>query len=335
MNDRQFLEILSKEKAEGAFLLLGPESHTRHRLIAAAFQALLPEGTREFNFMRLSGGETDPRVIAAQVSSHPFMSARRVVHITGLDEWPAGKDEAFIAALQKRAATTVLLLEASQLDRRRKLGDWLTRSCTVVECPALKEAEAASWIEGQLKSRGVTSESGVASEIARRVGTDLNMLTAEIEKLVLYCGAAGRVTRQDCESVISSRPEEQVFGLLDAVGARDLRGSLKALNDLLEAGQAEALILYMITRQMRNIYLARFMTERGTSPGEIGKALNLRFDFQVRKLMEQTRAFSENELRAALRRLREGDETIKTGSREPRVELDLVLSDLCLPGRLH
>lgn len=335
MNDRQFVEILSKEKVEGAFIFLGPEGHTRHRLIEAAVQALLPEGMREFNLMRLSGGETDPRVIAAQVSSHPFMSARRVVHITGLDEWPAGKDEAFIAALQKRAATTVLLLEASQMDRRRKLGDWLTRSCTVVECPALKESEAASWTEGQLKSRGVAAESGVAAEIVRRVGTDLNMLTAEIEKLILYCGAGGRVTRQDCESVVSSRPEEQVFGLLDALGVRDLRGSLRALSALLESGQAETLILYMITRQIRNIYLALYMTEKGTSPGEIGKALNLRFDFQVRKLMEQTRAFSESELRAALRRLREGDEAIKTGSREPRVELDLILSDLCLPGRLH
>lgn len=330
MNAKQFLSGLKAGPEAGGYIFLGPETYIARQLIAAAEDAWLSPGTRDFNMVRLSGGELEPETLAGQVTSQPFMSDIRVVHITSLNELPAGKEEGIAGALKQKAAATVLLIEADQLDRRRKLADWLIKNCVVVECPSLKESEATAWTQAQLEKRGLRFETGVPAEIVRRVGTDLHTLESEIEKLALYCGSDGReIRRSDCAEIVPARPEDQVFGLLDAVGSRDLRGGLAKLQSLLEAGQPESLILYMMAKHMRQVYLARYLGGHGAGRAEIGKALGLRYDFQVRKVIEQSRLSSEEQLRGALRRLRDGDAAIKSGSREPRVELELVLLDLC------
>lgn len=337
MNAKQFLADLKKGPASGGYLFLGPETFVADQLVAAAIDAWLDAGTRDFNMVRLSGGDLDPQALAGQLSSQPFMSPNRIVRVTSMEELPAGRDEGVVTAFRQKAADTVLLVEAIQLDRRRKAADWLTKNCVVVECPALKEPEAAAWVQAQLEKSGLQFEAGVPSEVVRRAGTDLHTLAGEVEKLVLYCGSeAQRVTRRDCEQIIPAHPEEQVFGLLDAVGTHNLRTAVAKLQSLLDSGQPETLILFMLAKHFRQVYLARHLSEHGANPAEIGKALGLRYDFQVRKVLEQSRLNSEFRTRCALRRLRDGDAAIKSGSREPRVELELVLLDLCSgPGTLQ
>lgn len=335
MNAKEFLAALKKNDISGAYLFLGPEAYLARQLADAAVQAVLPETLRDFNMIRLYGSELEPQSLSAQLASHPFMAERRIVHIPGFEGIPTGREEGILDALKQKAASTVLLIEAAQIDRRRKLGEWIISHCDIVDCPEFKDGEAAAWIQGQFAKRGIRIEAGVPQDLIRRAGTSLFMLAAEIEKLSLYADPdAQYISRSDCESLVPPQPEDQVFGLLDAIGARDLGASVRALQALFAAGQPETLILFVIARQFHQVYLAQYLHSQGAGAPEVGKALNLRYDFQIRRILEQARAFTEPELRAALRRLRDGDASVKTGAREPRVELEMILFDLCTPGRL-
>ena len=166
---------------------------------------------------------------------------------------------------------------------------------------------------------GIKFESGVPQDLVSRLGTDQRILAGEIEKLSLYMNPEeAYISRKDCAQVCSLTLEDNIYALLDPVGVRDLEGSLAVLRSLRLAGYPEQLFLYNLALQFRQVYLASFLREQGNSPAEIAKEMNIRFEFIVMRLLKQAQVYNRDELRLALRRIRNGDAAIKSGLREAK-----------------
>src|ERR1044072_6811101 len=95
--------------------------------------------------------------------------------------------------LERPLDSTTLIFVADDLDKRKKLTKALLANCVVVEFPAVKDAEAKTWARTRLKELKTTADDRVLSEVVRLVGTNLQTLSSELEKLSAEIGrAAGR-----------------------------------------------------------------------------------------------------------------------------------------------
>src|SRR5258708_37081835 len=110
------------------------------------------------------------------------------------------RDEAvaqFGAYLDDPAPFTVLVVEATVLDQRMKLGKLLAEKTLVVECglgenAGERQAAAVALARAIGKEQGVEFEKGAAEDLAEFVAGDLTALKTEIDKPATFAGEEKR-----------------------------------------------------------------------------------------------------------------------------------------------
>src|SRR6185436_15275605 len=142
---------LGTGRLEPLYLLVGCEGYLRD-VAAQHISDVALSGTllREFNespFSLLSDAAMSAIAAAEQL---PMMSGRRVVRIKDFAKLRDADEEVIIRYLQRPADSTVMIFSADDLDKRKKLTKSLLATCTVVEFPAVKDAEAKAWARTRL-----------------------------------------------------------------------------------------------------------------------------------------------------------------------------------------
>ncbi|MGH9961483.1 MAG: DNA polymerase III subunit delta, partial [Pyrinomonadaceae bacterium] len=177
------MSVLAREKLAAAlkaghvdplYLLVGSESYLRACAVRAITDAALSSTLlREFNessFSLLGGGTRDAIAVANQL---PMMSARRVLRITEFSKLREAEEDLLITYLNDPAESSVVIFNAEELDKRKKLTKTLLEKCQTVEFPALKDGEAKSWIKSRLKELKLTCDEQTLNELIVLVGTDV------------------------------------------------------------------------------------------------------------------------------------------------------------------
>ena len=153
----------------------------------------------------------------------------------------------------------------------------------------------------------------------------LRKLDTELDKLVAY--ASGRpIDERDVETLVSDEQVADMFGFVDAIGARDGAAALRILRGVLGRGEQPLIVLTMITRQTRLLIQAK--ENDRLSPAELAQTLGLH-PFVAEKLTRQARNFSMTQLERAHVAVMETDLAIKTGRMEDVVALDVLVAELC------
>ena len=117
-----------------------------------------------------------------------------------------------------------MIFVADELDKRKKSSKVLLDTCTVVEFSPLKDAEAKSWAKTRLKELKITADDQVLTEIIRLVGTDVQTLFNELDKLASAAADTGRITAALVDELIGRSRELSNFELGDHL----LAGNRKA-----------------------------------------------------------------------------------------------------------
>ena len=153
-----------------------------------------------------------------------------------LDIEDLGRSDKKIAALAEGIArhseTSTLILVESAAEAPRKTLAPLRESCqVVVEADPPTRPELLAWGETRFHRAGLEAEPGLIESIADACEGDALTFFNEIEKLSAYCGAAGRVRREDATTLLrpvvgAELPEYLIAVARGAGGRRAQRGVL-------------------------------------------------------------------------------------------------------------
>ncbi|MCL4458564.1 MAG: DNA polymerase III subunit delta [Chloroflexi bacterium] len=190
----------------------------------------------------------------------------------------------------------------------------------------LSEEELYRWITERVSYKGGRISALAVQQLAIFVGHDLRLLANEIDKLIAYAGM-NEIGEDDVLLLSSDARRVSVFKMVDALGQRDRKTSLRVLHELLAHGEAPAYLLVMITRQFRLLIQVKELVQAGISVDDIGKRLHLT-SFINKKLIDQARKFTMPQLERIYQRLVEVDTFLKRGRLEPTTALDLLIVDL-------
>jgi DNA polymerase-3 subunit delta len=255
---------LAAGRVQALYLLVGCETYLRDRAARTISDAAL-SGTllREFNETSFSLVAESAMSAIAAAEQLPMMSERRVVRVKDFAKLRDADEEIMVRYLERPLDSTTLIFVADDLDKRKKLTKALLANCVVVEFPAVKDAEAKTWARTRLKELKTTADDRVLSEVVRLVGTNLQTLSSELEKLSAAAINSRQITAEMVDQLVDRSRELSNFDLGDQLVAGDRRRALETLHRLLEDDVAPVMLLGLIASNYHRLALAKELLKRG------------------------------------------------------------------------
>ena len=333
----ELLARLRKGIAPPALLLLGDEPYLRDACRAQLVDTFVPAASRSWAVSRYSAERGETRAALEQAQTIPMLSPQQVVFLEDaetIEELAEKKRDAAVEQLEdyfKNAAPfTVLVLEASKLDQRMRLGKLLAEKTLVVEVglgenPEQRQARAVNLAGALAKDEGVTFENGAAEDLAEFVSADLQRLKTEITKLVTYAGDRKQIRRADVATMVISEKTTTVWELANLLGNRQPGRALDFLDRLLREGEQPLQILGAITWMYRKIIEASEV--RAANGWQAARTLGMRPE-QAELALQAARKIPKPKLLVGLRSLQYADDRLKRGSEDSRAIMEFLLANL-------
>ncbi len=255
---------LNAGRLQPLYLLVGCESYLRdsaaRNLTDAALSGTLLREFNESSFSLLTDSALSAIAAAEQL---PMMSERRVVRIKDFAKLRETDEDIIVRYLGRPVDSTVMVFVADDLDKRKKLTKALLTNCAVVEFPAVKDAEAKAWARTRLKELKTTADERVLSEVVRLVGTNLQTLSSELDKLASAALETGQITMQLVDQLIDRSRELSNFDLGDQLVAGDRYRALETLHRLLDDDVQPVMLLGLIASNYHRLALGKELLNRG------------------------------------------------------------------------
>jgi DNA polymerase-3 subunit delta len=324
---RTELDRSLREGLRPLYLLLGPEIYLR-RVAAQTITetALSRTMLREFNESAFSLLSDPVQSAVAAAEQLPMMSEMRVVRVRDFARLREADEDILIRYLNNPSPTTVMIFIADDLDKRKKSGKVLLETCTVVEFSPLKDAEAKAWAKSRLKELKVSADDQVFSELIRLVGTDVQTLANELEKLASAAAGTGRITLDHVDELIGRSRELSNFELADHLMAGNRKKALETLHRLLEDGAEPVMLVGLIAGNFHRLALGKHLLARGGRE-EVFRNISLppfKRDSYISTLQRSTAA----KIARGIQLTAAADLAIKTSQATPRLQLEMLVCEL-------
>lgn len=281
---------------------------------------------REFNESSFSLLNISAHEAIATAEQLPMMSTRRVVRITDFGKLRESDEEALIRYVTNPAESSVVIFNAEDLDKRKKLTKALLDNCLVVEFPALKDGEAKAWVKSRLKELKVAADEQALTEIITLVGTNVRTLFSEIDKLASAAAKTGRITSEMVDELIGRSRELSNFALGDHLIARNRKQALETLHRLLEDGAQPVMLLGAIAGSYHRLALAKESLTRG-SRDDVFRTMPMPF-FKRDAFLVTLQRSDSTKIAHGIKLIAAADLAIKTSQATPRLQLEILVCAL-------
>lgn len=205
------------------YYLIGEESFFIDRISDLLSTTLLTDAERDFNQITLFGADVTAADVITAAKSFPMGADRLVVIVR---EAQGIKDlDKLQFYLQSPQPSTVLVLchKHSKVDRRKKVFAMAERVGVLFESNKYSDYQLPGFVRSYLAEKGFKIEEQAVAMLCELVGTDLNRMAGELDKLTIsLTQGQGVVTAVSVRSNIGLSKEFNYFELQDAITHKDI-----------------------------------------------------------------------------------------------------------------
>jgi DNA polymerase III subunit delta len=236
-----------------------------------------------------------------------FAIGRRFVVVDGVERWKqADVDAHVVPALAWLPPDTTVAFFARE-DGRAKVPASLPKAVKkaggdVVEQVTVKARELPKWALGEAQRLGLDMDVHAAQALVAQVGERQQRILRELEKLALEHGPGAKLAAEDITDAAADSAEIQVWGLVDALVARDRRSVFKAYLELREQGEAVGRLIPLMARRLREVLAIADRLEAGESPAQV-KASAKGPSWALDRRIKEARTTDPDALRRAIETL--------------------------------
>lgn len=335
---QDFSTRLAKGRTDPAILLLGDEPYLRDACRAQLIEKLVPEAARTWAVSRFSADRDEAQAALDQAQSMPMLSPQQLVFLEDAEAIESLGEKnrdailaAFEAYLEDPAPFTVLIVEATSLDMRMRLGKRLAEKMLVVEVGLGEDSEqriaaAVGLARALAKEQGIEFEKGAAEDLAEFVSGDLMRLKTEVDKLSTFAADSKTVRRQDVTALVISEKTATIWEVADFLAARQPKNALEFFDRLLREGEEPVRMLGAMSWMYRKLIEASEV-RGGTNGWQAAKALGMRPE-QAERTIQSARKISKERLLNGLRHLQQADDRLKRGGDNARAVMEFLVTAL-------
>jgi len=231
---QKILQDLKSGAFSPIYLLMGEEPYFIDLITEYIEDHALQPAEREFNQTVVYGLDTDPMDLVSTVKRYPMMAERQVVIVREaqrMKHW-----DKLTEIVEQTIPTTILVLahKDKNIDKRTKIAKLLAKNGVVLKSDRLRDWEIAPWIKQYCQSHKISISDVSAQLMADHIGTDLERIVNELDKLAVALPQNAEITPQVIEEHIGISKDFNVFELQKAIG---LKQSDKAFKIVKHFGQ--------------------------------------------------------------------------------------------------
>jgi DNA polymerase-3 subunit delta len=280
---------------------------------------------RAFNVQSFHAFESDLAEVLGAARTLPLFGARRVVILRDVEKLRAseGRKDLLGEYLESPAPESVLVVTTEDEEKAKALGKRHGERWTVVAFRPPQGAALAAAVREEAARLGCSIDDAAIAALVEGTGEDRARVFNELEKLRSAVGPGGAVDVAAVERYAAGYAHHGLNDIVDAVGGRDLRGSLRLLQEVALKDEDVLLLLGMLGKRLRVLW---FLAH---PPLAVPKVFNV--TWQIDRLRPQARRFTRAELEKGLRSLVVLDGLVKSTAVPPRLLIEHFLLGL-LPG---
>ena len=271
MTYAQLLGQIQKGQFAPVYYLFGEEGYYLDQLEAALETHVLAGAEPSFNLEIFYGPEASGPALVGSARSFPVMAQRRLVLVREAHRLRKDAQEALAGYLDSAVASTVLAFvhrEKKGLDARTAFARKLKAVGTVYEAKALYENQVPTAVEELLATRGIQIEPRALQLLVASLGTRLQRIAIELNKLSLQLPAEGprRITEALVHELVGIDREFNVFELTLQLGLRQRAKAHQTVHYLLQQPKANPSVL--VIGQLASYYTKLALLKQEGISGE-------------------------------------------------------------------
>lgn len=351
MKFEELVRELEHGRIAPVYLISGEEYQLILMALEKIREALLTLHGGDLEIKRFDGSESNLLDVISEARTPSLFSSRKLIRV---DEWhpllsasSEKERESFIRYLSDPSpVSTILLLSpgkkgiggresssgesgAGEPKRKSERGiraieSALAKRGWIVDCPK-QYSTIPSFIRSMAVEMRIKLTRDGEALVQEAAGNDLGLIRSELEKIALAVEPGGTADEETIRGLLSRSGDVSIFDYLNHLGNRRGAEALRSLEELCRNEPSDRHFIYstMIFRFFQQLWMAKEMQAKGSSPAQISERLKIN-RFFVKERMEQSKRFTTAEIAWILRSLLETDLRIKTSP----VTAEALLKDL-------
>jgi DNA polymerase-3 subunit delta len=262
MNEiRNIVSDIKKGNIKPIYFLMGDEPYYIDKISDYIEETVLAESEKGFNQQVMYGRDSTIEDIVSAAKRYPMMAERQVLIIKEAQDL-SRNIEKLVGYAENPQPTTILVLnyKYKKLDKRKKLHKAIAKSGLVYESKKLYDNQVGDWIRRVLNGKKYQIEPKASQMLVEFLGTDLNKIANELDKLMLIFPKETIINDRHIEDNIGISKDFNNFELRKAVGEKNILKVNRIINYFTENPKNNPLVM---TISLLNNYFTQLLLFHG------------------------------------------------------------------------
>lgn len=256
-------DAIKRRSFDGAYYIIGDDEYQKDDAIRQLVDAAIDQAARDFNLDIRWASDLDPEGLGVLLSTPPMLGERRVIVLRGVGALKKDARRVLDDYLKDPAPDLLLIMAAAV---GTKVDAALSSASTPLQFDPLSGDRVPKWIMHHASTAlGVRITEEAAELLQAAVGSDLQQLSGELDKLASFVEGQGEEIGEDAvAAVVGVRRGETLSDLLDAVVDRNAARALELIPLVLAQPKTTGVSVVMaLSTQMLAISWGRAKLDEG------------------------------------------------------------------------
>ena len=298
------------------YYLCGEEAYYIDRLSDYIAENVLSPEERDFNQTIVFGADVSGSQVADIARRYPMMAEYQVVIVKEAQN--IKQTDALEKYFKQPLKSTILVIchKNGKIDgRKREYVKAIQQAGVLFESKKLSERALPQFIEDYLSERHVAIDHKSTQIIAEAIGSDLNRLTGELNKLILSLTSTSpntptppTITPQIVEDQIGISKDFNAFELRDAIVNRNVYKANQIINYFDKNPKTGSIYAFlpMVFNYFQNLMLAHYCPQKNSQEA-VAAYLEMKNPWMAKDYMTGMRNFTALKTMQIISKLREMD----------------------------
>ncbi len=308
------LKELKAKKFAPIYFLDGEEPFFIDQISDYIEKNAIAEHEKGFNQIVHYGKDSTVGLIINNARKFPMMAERQVVIVKEAQSISDfGKEEAqklLLSYIQNPLPSTILVFahKYKKLDGRLAISKELDKKTVYVRSDKVSDYKLNAWIDEYIKELGHTIDPKAAQLVGDSIGTNLEVLTNEVGKMLINFQGPTKITTQHISQFIGINKEYNNFEFMKAIGFKDVVKANKIIHYFIQNPKANPVIplfslMYNYFTRIALIHQSNGASEQqlasliGVPPFVVREYLSAAQNYKLGKVIDVFRYIKEADLR--------------------------------------
>ena len=344
LNEQEFKKEMASGELKNLYVIYGNEKYLVKKYTQALVKKAVGKEPSDFDYYHISSDTSLEEIFDASQQIAVF-SERKCVSVTDYDINSLSERDLkeLVDFLPEISPTTVLIFSMPTLDTtggkkkdgkgKSKFSSFIAAAAdkgTVLELNKLGDIALETQLVKWAEKNGSKLEKVYASRIISMVGTDMNSLKNEIDKLSAYADGS-EITPEIIELLCVKNSETKVYNLSKYITRNDFNSTYSELNILFGHNEKPEVILSGLSSAYIDLYRVKAAVESGVSVTQA--ASDFRYgnrSFVLKNAANTAAKYSFETLRKILDAILETDIKMKSTRGDARILIETLVAKILL-----